>query len=212
MINEFKKTLGVSKKYFGAPKCKVYDDSFIGGGGSQLGVVLSGDTVETIFRLSDTKKRIAALNFADAVDIGGMVWEGALTQEECLCRSSNLYLGLELAIEFYDKNNYYTGGNKIVYNKEVKFFRDSELEWVKEPVSVDIISCAAPRYEVAKSVDVKRKMRGIIEVAKDNEVDILILGRWGCGAFGNDWNVFKKLWGEIFEECGVILYEDMEVG
>ena len=35
--------------------------------------------------------RVAALNFADALTPGGLVWEGETTQEEDLCRCSNLY-------------------------------------------------------------------------------------------------------------------------
>ncbi|MBR2255757.1 MAG: DUF2263 domain-containing protein [Blautia sp.] len=37
---------------------------------------------------------VLALNFANAYTPGGSVSEGVMAQEECLCRSSNLYAAL----------------------------------------------------------------------------------------------------------------------
>jgi len=37
-------------------------------------------------------------------------------------------------------------------------------------------------------------MEGILKIAGDNGVQELILGNWGCGAFGNDRKTFLKLW------------------
>ncbi|MDO5134105.1 MAG: TIGR02452 family protein, partial [Eubacteriales bacterium] len=48
--------------------------------------------------------RVAVLNFANAYSPGGGVTRGAMAQEECLCRSSNLYEGLTLP---YLLKNYY---------------------------------------------------------------------------------------------------------
>ena len=53
------------------------------------------DTVEAIL---NNNVKTAALNFADAYTPGGLVLFGVKTQEEDLCRSSNLYESLTLPI------------------------------------------------------------------------------------------------------------------
>ena len=43
-------------------------------------------------------------------------------------------------------------------------------------------------------------MKNIILCAIDNDIDCLILGKWGCGAFGNDWDRFLNLWQLVIKE------------
>lgn len=181
LIEIFRGTLGVSKKYFGVPKSNFYEDS------RKIRILWSEDTVKSIF---ETEGKIAALNFADDEEPGGLVWEGAVTQEECLCRCSNLYLSL---IEH--KNDYYRREGGMIYSKDVVFFRGSDYKW-REPRKCDIITCAA----LGSNEDIERKMRMIVEIARLNGVEVLILGKWGCGAFGRDWNEMKRMWDKVLDE------------
>ena len=57
--------------------------------------IMHTDTVEAIL---NSNVKTAALNFADAYTLGGLVLFGVKTQEKDLCRSSNLYESLTLPI------------------------------------------------------------------------------------------------------------------
>lgn len=177
-IEIFKKVLEISKKYFKTPKSEIYDYN------DRMEIIWSDDTVKTIFELS-SEKRVAVLSFADGDTPGGLVWQGVKTQEEDLCRASNLYIALDTVENLYPING------KLIYSKDVVFFRDDKL---RSPHKVDVISCPAP---INSSLDAERRMRMIIEAARLNGVEILVLGRWGCGAFGNDWKEYKKLWDKV---------------
>lgn len=174
-VKVFEKVLEISRKYFYKVNSVVYEEK-------QMEIIWSDDTVKTIFELP-SERRIAVLNFADGYEPGGLVWQGVKTQEEDLCRASNLYLALE-------KIEYPIDG-KCIYSKDVVFFRDNKL---RSPRKVDVISCPAP---INSSLDAERRMRMIIEAAKLNGAEILVLGKWGCGAFGNDWEEYKLLWEKV---------------
>ena len=64
-----------------------------------------------------------------------------------------------------------------------------ENEWFE----VDVITCAAPYLAKRKHTNgvalfelFKSRIKNIFEAARDNNVDYLILGAFGCGVFGQD--------------------------
>ena len=150
------------------------------------------------------KVRAAVLNFANAYHPGGGVKNGAVAQEECLCRSSNLYSALTLP---YILRNYYKwnsrntgdmGTDAVVWSPGVTVFKTddpvpAEMErdqWFQ----VDVLTCAAPFYDKNKKHPVTpeklrevlcHRIRNILEVAAAKDTDILVLGAFGCGAFNN---------------------------
>lgn len=162
------------------------------------------DSVQAIFSYENTGKT-AVLNFASYKNPGGKFLDGSSAQEEMLCHSSFLYNVLsEFDEDYYEFNrmtkNFALYTNRALYNPDVLFIRDDE------EIYVDVITCAAPNKTAAQkycgksdfdcnSVMVDR-IHFMFDIAKEEEVNTLILGAWGCGVFGNDAefvaNSFKK--------------------
>ena len=165
-------------------------------------------------------KSVAVLNFANNHSVGGAPYSAG-AQEESLCRMSNLYPCLLSAKEsFYDYHmNLYEkhlmdemGNSDIIYTRGVTVFKTDEsapkmLE-KKEWYLVDVITCAAPVLYYRTSLDYKKyrestilpRLRRVFEVAKQEQVDVLILGAWGCGAFHNPPEIIAEVFKTLCQE------------
>lgn len=158
--------------------------------------------------------RTAVLNFANPHNPGGGVLSGAMAQEECLCRSSNLYKSLTspTAMEYYYQYNRklqgYLFSDQVIYSPDVIVFKTDDAipqlmssdRWFQ----IDVITCAAPikklKYTDKILLDVfESRIQNIFEVAKENNVEILILGAFGCGAFGNPPEVVARAFHNVCE-------------
>ena len=178
--------------------------------------VYSGTTFDVAKRYC-TLGKVAVLNFANPENPGGGVHLGAMAQEECLCRSSNLYACISdhnVFDEYYGyhrsiQSHFYT--DRLIYTKDVTVFKDDSLvpqmlpenEWF----DVDVITCAAPYLAKIKHTNraallllLKSRVKNIIEAARDNKVDYLILGAFGCGAFKNPPLVVAEAFRQIIDE------------
>ena len=161
--------------------------------------------------------RVAVLNFANPHYPGGGVARGAMAQEECLCRSSNLYpciSGEGVFAEFYQYHRTQTDydfSDRLIYSPGVTVFKDdAPVPQMLEPeawFSVDVITSAAPyllkRRYVNQTVlrnQFKSRIRNILEAALEHEIQVLILGAFGCGAFGNPPKVVARAFREVLEE------------
>lgn len=169
--------------------------------------VINGDTVETGRKFAcNSDKTTAILNFADALTPGGLVWSGASTQEEHICRCSNLYASLTTSQAndgYYKINSMSLSGvyaDSIIYSTDVLFFRSGkDYRFLDVPYTMDVITCPAPSARLsaknAQSI-IFNRVDEIIKSAVVNNVDNLILGAWGCGAFGQNpeivANAFRK--------------------
>lgn len=179
--------------------------------------LINCDSVTACIKLAKDSKKIAVLNFADPETPGGAVTYGAKAQEECLCRCSNLYQSLTSADckeWFYDYNKryYYDGKNTdcIIYSEGVTFFKDADYDLLSIPVTIDVITCPAPRKNMNKKEALFtyiQRIKSIFAAAFEHNIEILILGAWGCGAFNQDPTLiaksFKKaikLYGGNFEK------------
>ena len=143
--------------------------------------------------------RVLVLNFANPVNIGGGVYHGARAQEEDLCRKSTLLRSLESehAARYYRYNrglNTHMGSDAMIISPEVEIIRDPNGELLEDTVIVAVVTCAAPmiNYGLEGMSEEEyremfcRRITGVLKCAAYFDYDQLVLGAWGCGAFGND--------------------------
>jgi uncharacterized protein (TIGR02452 family) len=154
--------------------------------------VANETTLRAARRMVDAGLRPLALNFANGIQPGGGFLGGARAQEEVLCRSSALYKTLN-----GDPMYRHHGGRSLpdstewaILSPDVPVFRTDAGETLDEPWLLSFITCAAP---VARSVGqpaagdlLERRIRRVLAIASAHGYESLVLGAWGCGAFGND--------------------------
>lgn len=165
-------------------------------------------TTQAAVRLAGQgKTNLVALNFASSHTPGGGFKAGAIAQEEDLCRASGLYPCLKSKPVCYNENIlcddcYYT--HNMIYSPNVPFFRNEHNMFIETPFLLSIISAAAPNLNSSKEFDqgvlgmkLAHRIDKILCVAEKHGHENLILGAWGCGAYGNDPKMMALLfkWG-----------------
>jgi uncharacterized protein (TIGR02452 family) len=164
-------------------------------------------------------KKVAVLNYANNVSIGGAPYSAG-AQEESLCRCSTLLPCLQAMKEpFYMKHRKqarkkemnFMGNDDLIYTPNVVVFKSdlrtdpvypqmlSNEEWYK----VNVITCAAPvmirvaslpdNYETA----IRSRIKRILDVAAKERNEVIILGAWGCGAFKNPIEIVARVFAEL---------------
>lgn len=186
--------------------------------------MVHGGTVNTGY-VNAEDMRVAILNFADAIKFGGWVENGAQTQEENICRCTNIYPVLACADSdrYYYKPNLDTlnprekgdlrhFGNKdeiytdrIIYARDITVFKDDTTYANVEPRKLDVITCPAPSaylsmYE-AMPIFINRIEQIVLSAIK-NEVECIVLGAWGCGAFCQDPVLVADAFAEVLNRYG----------
>ena len=158
--------------------------------------------------------KVAVLNFANPIRPGGGVQNGAIAQEECLCRSSNLYCCLREEKVFEDyylyhrKMDHYLSTDRLIYSKDITVFKNDNripaLMPARNWFQVDVITCAAPYLIGNVNIDqnsLKRvflkRIQNILDAAILNQVDTIILGAFGCGAFKNPPDLVAQAFYEV---------------
>ncbi len=160
--------------------------------------VTNESTMAALHRLvvAEQKSRVAALNFASARNPGGGYRNGALAQEETLARSSALVPTLEKHWTYYEENRreaslLYT--DHAIWSPDVPFFADDAGALLDAVYSAHVITMPAPNAGAMRSArdergivpTFERRIRAVLALAVSKGVQHLVLGAWGCGAFGN---------------------------
>ena len=147
--------------------------------------------------------RFLVLNFANAFTPGGGFLNGAEAQEESLCRESTLYASLvtEKAVGMYEYNrslNSPAASDYMLLSPEVCVFRDHDSHKLFEkPYTASVLTVPAVNLHgyddcvhkpASQEIDelMYRRIENMLAVAIAHEYKNLILGAWGCGAFGHD--------------------------
>lgn len=169
--------------------------------------VIQKTTVEAILENSGGSLKTDVLNFASFTKPGGGFLKGSIAQEESLCHASYLYevlYGLNARTGVYKKNSLVK--NNGLY-KDVAIY-SPDIIFSDDPNSIgrkcNVITCAAPNLTVAlqKGVSASENYHALskrIELVLSiptSKTDVLILGAWGCGVFGQNpfevANIFRR--------------------
>lgn len=167
-------------------------------GAGQPRIFVENLSVLTVARRMAESGPVAALNFASATSPGGGFLNGARAQEESIARCSALFACLE-GRAMYPRHRavldaMYT--DYVIYSPDVPVFRDDEDELLEEPWLMSILTSPAVhgkgirQYEPERSGEIpavmRERTRKVLAVAATHGHRRLILGAWGCGAFGCD--------------------------
>lgn len=152
-------------------------------------------TLAAAQRLVRMGQKPVALNFASATHPGGGFLFGARAQEEYLARSSGLYAAIkDNPLNEFHRANYdslYT--YYAIYSPAVPVFRGDSGKLLEEPYTVTIItSPAVNASQLARQRHSEIASAMWLRILKVLSIGLLhghgsiVLGAWGCGAFGND--------------------------
>ena len=116
-------------------------------------------------------------------------------------------------------NSMFLGTDKVIYSPGVQVLKQDikdlmrhpyagEEQYIDSPYRIDVITCAAPFFSgsgfILPNGDLQylfeKRIRNILEAAIDNEVETIILGAFGCGAFHNPANVVADAFREVLLE------------
>ncbi|NGX44180.1 MAG: hypothetical protein K1060chlam3_00345 [Candidatus Anoxychlamydiales bacterium] len=190
--------------------------------------IIEGDTFDVALTLKNEKKykNVAVLNMANQTSPGGGFLQGSSAQEEALCRRSNLFDSINIHPIGRDKTNFnpylrekMKGSYQVpefgaIYSPNILIYRGNQdvdgYAYLKNPEDVDVISSAA--YDIAHGSkskpanyreNTKIKLQMILNTALEKKQECVVLGAYGCGAFGNDPKEVTSIVKEILKERAI---------
>ena len=180
-------------------------------------------------------KKVAVLNFASNHSVGGFPW-WSNAQEESLCHVSTLFPCIlqEYETFYVPHQNAYSegkmdhyGNDDLIFTPGVVVFKDddplSRMLPMERRFAVDVITCAAPSFARAPydatrfEAMMRKRIHAILQVAKKEGVEVLILGAFGCGVYRNPPETVARLFKEQlalfhFEKVEFAIYDRNPAG
>ena len=114
----------------------------------------------------------------------------------------------------------FLGSDMVIYSPSVMVLKEdvdyrqgfpySGIEkYSNQPFCVDVITCAAPFFSglgyILPNGDLQhlfeRRIRNILEVAIENQIEVIILGAFGCGAFHNPPDIVADAFRKVLLEA-----------
>ena len=162
-------------------------------------------TMEASQSLIAQGKRPLALNFAAPVHPGGGFLRGSRAQEETIARSSGLYATLkdDPMYAYHAAHDSLTATDWAILSPDVPVFRTDSGTLLEETWSLSILTCAAPqavRMPICPPGLMESRIDRVLLIAQAYGYRTLVLGAWGCGAFGNDPGVVSNLFRKAIME------------
>mmetsp|Transcript_109395 Transcript_109395/g.244442 ORF Transcript_109395/g.244442 Transcript_109395/m.244442 type:complete len:384 (+) Transcript_109395:55-1206(+) len=191
-----------------------------------ISTMLTGDALELFAKRLKSSGRggiVCGLNFANGEEVGGGYLHGARAQEEELCRQfPALFTSLGRAQKHGSAYPFgactYRRGDRdsqryadVLFTPRVVLRRAPQREGYRlladrEVVdNIAVVSAAAPNVKNGEVFDrelVMDAMRTIVIAPKLKEprIETLVLGAWGCGAFGCSPELMSELFAKVLTE------------
>ena len=191
----------------------------------ELGSVVPNEEMEIVVSRERTfeaaekyrGRKICCLDFANSHSVGGAPWSAG-AQEESMCRTSTLYPCLyaekrdfyELHCDEFDAGEIdEMGTDDLIYVPDVVVFKtDESVPKLKDEDSwfkTDVIVSAAPELDwgyddIAYEKIMESRIKRILDVASKENVQVLILGAFGCGAFQNPPEVVSSIFARLIRK------------
>ena len=160
------------------------------------------DTLTASLALGD----VVALNYANATTPGGRYLHGGRAQEEDLCRCCP-----ELHPSLAACGHYPLAPDAALLTRDVRCLRQPATYAEASLGALDVITAAMPCgacdarprggwLQSPWADDVRARVRAVFEAAVASGRRHLVLGAWGCGAFGNPVKAVAALFAEVMTE------------
>jgi uncharacterized protein (TIGR02452 family) len=175
------------------------------GGSATAFEVANESTLAAAWRLVREGMRPCALNFASAKHPGGGFLNGAVAQEETLCRASGLYACIKNDPMYAYHARYPDAmySNYAIYSPDVPVIKANAGEPLAAPflcsfvtspaVNAGVVQERTPNRRAEIPAEMARRIEKVLTIMAGQGHDAAVLGAWGCGVFRNDPEVVAEL-------------------